>query len=646
MRFDARFLWASAVNASTVASMVGSATGMFSRTLSDAALECVSPYLRFLRPELASSGTVVELRPDDTIKAYLEGGLVLAIERLSSRKPMVVIAGSRKREPLGASERLLDLLRTGIDVVRRRGGDGERAACWRIVRGLATNPDSDFVPLDQEIRLPRALYASEDDLAQPDLLLVERATGHLWLVELKLAENDELDGPVIGQLSRNRALPAGTVIADGSSGESAFVAHYAKVVSQKAKLELLPPLPRPLSGTVRHAVLVVGRHVEAQRRIGCWEAVPESLSCTTLGIVGSDRLPSVTDFGSLEDALAEARRAELPHAPRRSRHTAFAASEDAFQASWLDANPAEDHLGAFASELREYLVQHGIKAHRHIDYPRSSQAACLQVFAPAQRDDPAARDAVRRVLAGPAAALGVDLAGIASIDFEVPHAPEACTKRCAVAADQRKLAGESTRGVRTQLDVFVVAHGHRQGFPVRIGFGLEFKYTEPEFGCCGGFKSRGFDEAGRRACIGTASGREMRCYLLTQERRRYLEDRSPFLADPLNATGPCLLLGPANQLYRGHYTTRALAGEFRLDETMYGVVHDLRNEEILRPERTIPGCEPFAESAFERYARSLREEWARRLFTIHTQDVIAAYIAAFPYGRPAWLVALVDRYGR
>jgi restriction endonuclease-like protein len=626
--------------------MVGDTAATFNRTLNDAALEVLLPYLRALRPELAASGTVVELRPDDTVKAYLDCGVVFAIARLSSRKPIVAIAGSREREPLGTPERLLEALRTGINVMRRRAADGELAARWRIVRGLATNADADFVALDQEIRLPRALYASDDELAQADLLLVERATGHLWLVELKLADNDELDGPVIDQLARNRALPAATVTADGSCGESAFVAHYAKVASQKVRLELLPPLPRPLSGTVRHAALVVGDRIEAQRRIGCWEAVPEKVSRVTLAIVESDRLPSVTDFRSLEDVHAEARRAELPHAPRRSRHTAFAASEDAFQASWLDTNPAEDHLGASASDLRAYLAQHGIKAHGHVGYPRSSQAACLQVFAPAQRDDPTSRDAIRRVLARPAAALGAELAAVASIDFEVPHAPEACAKPCAAAADQRKLAGESTRGVRTQLDVFVVAHGHREGSPIRIGFGLEFKYTEPEFGCCGGFKSRGFDEAGRRACIGTAPGRERSCYLLIKEGRRYVEDRSAFLADPLSATGPCLLLGPANQLYRGHYTTRALARELGLDETMYGVVHDRRNPELFRPERTIPGCEPFAESAFERYARSLREEWSGRLFTMHTQDVIAAYVAAFAPERPAWLVALAERYGR
>jgi hypothetical protein len=177
--------------------------------------------------------------------------------------------------------------------------------------------------------------------------------------------------------------------------------------------------------------------------------------------------------------------------------------------------------------------------------------------------------------------------------------------------------------------------------------GVEFKYTEPEFGCCGGFASRGASEAERWACVHDVDARKDGCYLLSKERRRYLEPverQQHFRIDPLATGEPCLLLGPANQLFRSHVMTRALARAMDYDGYGFLALYDGRNEVLFQPERRLPGLPQFRESAYERYCASLEPAVAQTIGRASIQELCQSLLLGLGHV-PAWARELDRRYG-
>jgi hypothetical protein len=200
----------------------------------------------------------------------------------------------------------------------------------------------------------------------------------------------------------------------------------------------------------------------------------------------------------------------------------------------------------------------------------------------------------------------------------------------------RALVGES-EGITTRLDVLVEAEAPT-GEAVWVG--VEFKYTEPEFGACGGFASPRYSEVGRRACVEDSDDRAKHCHLLHVSRRSYLRDRSLFTTDPLSASGPCPLVGSLNQLYRSHSVVRAWA---KGAPSLLAVVRHEHNPVLVEPERGLPGHAAPTLGPIERYRALLRPDAARTVGELTVAEVLTAYHAA-DLGDTPWLRALVERY--
>ncbi len=603
----------------------------FNRTLSSNAYAAAAAILPALRAVLPRPGSV-ELRTGDSLSLYFRGRRALHLVGLGGASASVQPFDEKLRPLAGAD--LQALLRAAVERIDRRTNlRGDELDVQAQLCAALDGDESAFVVVDQQVAVPRdALTLSELEGLRVDLLLAERATGDLWLVEVKLADADDLDGPVLDQLDRTARLPGAL-----RGGIAAFVAHARTLLDQKRGLELVSGVASPLGGRVRTALVAIGDAGDAMARCAMWPAeVEQSDHHAACLPVGAPLVPSAAEpLGVVRSrALGGPRRPYLPQKPRWNQVTA---AEDERQRQWRARAPHAHQLGPLHAGLEAWLSAHDAPSHTDLDHPRSSQAACLQLFAPVLLDEPGARQALAALfdvrLGVPA---GVRIAGIRDVAFEAPHARPCRTVSCRWRADMRTLVGERER-VTTRLDVLIEAET-RTGEPVWVG--VEFKYTEPEFGACGGFSSPRHTEAGRRACAEDSADRAKHCHLLHVSRRSYLRDRSLFAADPLSASGPCPLLGSLNQLYRSHSVVRAWASGA---PSLFVVVRHERNVVLVEPERGLPGYAPRTLGPIERYRASLRPDAAATVSELTVADVLAAYHAA-GLGETSWSRALVVRY--
>ena len=614
----------------------------FRRHLSNGpAIQALALFRSHISAWLRRPRATFNLRTNDGAAFYYRGQRALAFERLGTTRAKA----TRFRQGSGPMPSRADtpsLLECAVEAIDRHLGSRSPELDLQagVVAALAV-PGSDFLPLDEQIAVPSGALNDETYRGKRvDLLIVERATGDLWLVEVKPAEADDLDGPVLTQLRLAAGLPGAL-----SAGTTAFVDEYRRILSQKEAVGATFGLVPPLSGEIRTGCLAIGNGDEARARIACWDDPPNAPSGAVVGVVPADEAPVTSDFIS----LAEGRKTALagpraPYAPRRPRWNDFTAEQDEQQAAWRKVAGGADQLGPYRAEIDDYLGDHRVKRHGHLGHPRSSQAACLQLFAPLLASGPAeAKQAVASVLTEQLDGSGLRVEAIRECHFEAPHTRECRPKDCRCKADMVTLVGERTQ-VTTSVDTLLFAEGRRGERDVEILIGIEFKYTEPEFGCCGGFVSDGNDRDGQRACLHQSSKRPDLCYLLTKHRRKYLQDASMFARDPLSIPGPCLLLGPVNQLYRSHYTVRALARKLDIPEALFFVVYDGRNPSLFAPARTIPGSSVPPVDPFEEYHRALKPELRGDLGRLTAQGVTAAYrrVLSTP---SVWLEALSERYG-
>ena len=306
-----------------------------------------------------------------------------------------------------------------------------------------------------------------------------------------------------------------------------------------------------------------------------------------------------------------------PWAPKKPRHNKFTETETSKQKKWLgEGKSKKNNLGPLAPEIEAYIAEHDSPKHSHVNHPISSQAACFQFFAPLLTRQPGADQGWLELLSPHLAALSVKPTDIEECHFEYPHQARCKTDSKPCNHDMALLVGE--KGSKTtRLDAFLKVKGTKNGTEIRVAVGVEFKYTESEFSRCGGFSSRNNKDG--HVCLGRKAGdRRTTCYLRKREARKYLTDESlaAFFkpeSNPLTAPGPCLLLGPANQIYRSQYTTWALAEAMGCQEWLFAVLAHDGNEELFRPERDIPGHPAFERSGWERYADSLTEHFRERL---------------------------------
>lgn len=579
----------------------------FRRHLSVRALSAAGTLSPLLVAWTREEGALVELRPRDTVSVYHRGRRALHLAGLGSPGTTLAVAdGEAAPLPLLDAALLADAWRQACAAI----DGGRRVPEREDVARLLSSGLTDLFVVDQEVQVPVAAldHVSAAGL-RPDALLLDTA-GTLWLVEAKRADGADLHA-VLPQLVATDGLPDAL-----AGGRSVFIEHYREVLAQKAVLGLVPE--RLLSTSIRAirtALVVIGRRGRALARIAAWEAPPDGIWAAVV-----DEELGSADFTPLRALADEALRgvregAVVPVAPRPSRWNEFTASEDERLAGQPPSPPLPDALTA-------YLAAHDAPAHSHAGHPRSSQRACLDAFAPAFIGG-AGADALMVIVAPAFRDLGVVPVRLDAVDFEVPHQGLCRERGCAVAHDMRSLAGESDPRFTTRLDVALAVKAERAGQTVRVLVGVEFKYTEPEFGCCGGFESEGNPDEGRRACLETGE-RADRCYLLRRKRRRYLADRSMFQADPLSTPGPCLLLGPANQLYRSHFVVRELARAWGFDDHLFIVVADERNTSLRDPEPAIPGHARPTTPPFDRYRDALRPELRDHVYWTSPQAVASA----------------------
>ncbi|MBW2704285.1 MAG: hypothetical protein JRF33_25990, partial [Deltaproteobacteria bacterium] len=539
-------------------------TKKFMRCFSDEAMEAAKSYTSELAKLTQAGPWAIELRPGNDLTIYYRGQAALKIMKLGGTKAGAKRFSQKVAEKVPEPKTLKTVLAEEKQAVddhlagKHHGRHTEISVQAELMGWLAQN--GDFLPLDQQVAVPASDLIDQDlRRVRVDLLTVEKKTNTLWLMELKLSTNEELDGAVLHQLELTCKLPAAL-----TGGVEQFIDHYQKLLDQKYELGLIAEHMKLNRTPHKTALVVIGDERETLAKLECWPDGPgHQADLPAIILPNPSSLPRDA-FKPLGDLYAEAERkgkAGLlpPWAPKKPIHNTFTEAETKKQKKWLsEGKPKRNTLGPFAAEIEDYITKHDAPRHTHLDHPISSQAACFQFFAPLLTKQAGADQAWHQLLSPHLAKLGIKPTAIEECHFEYPHQGQCRTKGKPCNHDMAALVGEKG-SMTTRLDAFLKVKGTKNGTEIRVAVGIEFKYTESEFSRCGGFTSRNNHHG--HACLGRQNpDRRPTCYLRNQEGRKYLTDEALakfFKPDtnPLTTPGPCLLLGPANQIYRSQYTT-------------------------------------------------------------------------------------------
>jgi hypothetical protein len=592
----------------------------------------------------STPGSIVHLRPGNTVAFYFMGQKALELGRLGATDEYTKAFQQdpvKGVNPAALQEQLKDARRAVInDVKNHKKAElvpaKQAALAWELLRR-----NKDFTLLDEQVQLPQdALADKAHETTRPDLLLLEHATGRLCLAMLKLSDDADLDGAVIDQLKAARALPAAM-----KGGEALFLQHYQQLFEQKAALGLIAAGPSPLKGIGDKSLIILGDAAAAYGRLACVAAahIPPAAACALLPAgaqLKAETFLPLTQHAAL--ALAGPRAA---YAPRKPRANAFTRQADAEQAAWANVKPAENQAGAFDKLLAGYSKKNGLSLHLLAKHPRNSQAACAQALAPVFAKN-ASGVAGFITAVNAAAGWGVTVDAITDCHFEVPHALTPGAPPVFPQANLQPLTGETGRK-QSGLSAALAVTGTKEGRPVRALIGVEFKYTEAEFSACSGFTAPGFRETSRAACL-SGAGRGELCFLRLHEKllafTKFNLDAMFTTPNPVDApAGACGLLGSANQLYRGHFATMKLKERLGFEEALFLVVYDSRNLSLTSPDRPSPEHHP-ALGPLEAYKAALADQYKGTFAHLPVQQIVAAYCATITKKNPPWLVKIRARY--
>jgi len=237
----------------------------------------------------------------------------------------------------------------------------------------------------------------------------------------------------------------------------------------------------------------------------------------------------------------------------------------------------QDHLNLYAGTrdaVLSYLKEKDIAAHREFANLRSSQVCCLNFLFPWRTRLDAAAVALRPLLP--------DVVKVEKIEFEYTG-PDGATD----------WLGEPPGGKRgqnrTSADAAVWwadTEGHS-----RLTL-IEWKYTERQFGTCGGFASDGNKRKDR--CRQRAEGAEppWKCYLVSGDcsrtTREYWKRLGAAGIDLLPYEGDlCPFAGPFYQLMRLHLLAAYCAQQDAAREADFAAVHFARNSFLDTPPREL-----------------------------------------------------------
>lgn len=618
----------------------------FKRFLNQTAFDKAKLFKEQLFNWQSTPGSIVHLRPNNTIAFYYMGQKALELGELGSTGEYTKTFQQPPVKGVDAGA-LVNQLKKGrravVTHIEKNKKSGQELVKQSLLAWELLRKREDFVLLDEQVQIPQeALADKAHEATRADLVIVEKATGHMALIELAFADNPDLDGPLMARLKALRALPGAI-----KGGEEIFIRHYQQLYAQKTALGIISADLTDIKGISDKGLVILGEAYAAYGRLACLTPadLPEPCQCALLGAVAPLKTASfVPLIEHLEKALTYPRAAYVPRKPRVNDFTRLA---DKHQAAWA-ALPKLSQPGAFDSLIINYSKKNGLALHARTKNPRSPQTACAQALAPVfAKNETAAAGLIKTINANVTPTWGVEVSAINECHFEVPHKiiPDQPGGSDFPHADLQALTGETGRG--TCLDAALAVTGTKDGREVRALIGIEFKYAEAEFAACPGFTAEGFTEPGRHACLDSAE-RAGLCHM----RHHY---NLPAFTDfnlntmfgqpnPLDAPeGACLLAGPVNQLYRSHYTVMKLKEHFGFDEAILIVVYDNRNTSLTTAERPSLENQP-RQGPMERYRMRLADEFKTTFAPLPVQAIIAAYAAGITKKAPPWLSKIRTRY--
>jgi len=260
-----------------------------------------------------------------------------------------------------------------------------------------------------------------------------------------------------------------------------------------------------------------------------------------------------------------------------------------------------------------YLSTNDIALHREFANLRSSQVCCLNFLFPLRTDLEAAVIALRPLLSG--------VAQVEEIEFEYTGP---CGSTCWLGEPSGGKRGQN----RTSVDAAIRWHDTEGHSRLTL---VEWKYTEKQFGTCGGFASDGNMHKDR--CRHRAAGTELpwTCYLAGAQndrtKRRYWEHLGSADIEVSRYDGDlCPFSGPFYQLMRLQLLAAYCAQE-KAEKVDVAAVHFQGNTAIEEPPKELEGI-----------GSSVTEAWQRLLirpdaFRVCTAESLAAGVGssgAFP----------------
>jgi len=281
----------------------------------------------------------------------------------------------------------------------------------------------------------------------------------------------------------------------------------------------------------------------------------------------------------------------------------------------------------FDPSVVSYLQANDIAFHTESLNLRSSQACCFNFLYPIRQDLDLASSVLKAWLS--------DLGQVIRIEFEYTG-PESVTE----------WLGEPPGGKRGQNRTSVDAAiwwEDRDGRP-RLTL-LEWKYTEKEFGPCGGYRSDGNRQKSRCRTVDASSIETARdCYLALgdthRNRRRYwehLHDAGIRFQD-FEGTG-CPFRGPLDQLMRLQLLASWLGSNTKNDIEV-AVACFKENGDLMRSPGYLKYLDPYLPSAWQ----SLLAD-PNRFRVVFVEDLMAHCNSLPDVARSPWRTYLRERYG-
>lgn len=272
---------------------------------------------------------------------------------------------------------------------------------------------------------------------------------------------------------------------------------------------------------------------------------------------------------------------------------------------------------------RIHFVEEEIAWHDQRHNLLSSQILCVNIFFPL-RDE-------QELLAGFLSDRVPQLAGVGKMHFEY-------------VGDKNYLNEPGGRGrMRTSADVAL------QWFDASNSRGLlilEFKFTETEFGRCGGATSGGNSDRSRcRHANSIVAAPERMCYLVYPKGRPYwhiaLGPRSPLRIDLLAKEACCPFRFDFYQLMRNQFLAHETESDpdSGFERAIFGVVCHAENEALQRMGRTFRG----ERNPLRAWAGLLRQP--DRFISFTVQDLLAWLDARLPSHLEEWRAFLNAKYG-